>query len=160
LLIIGDSVGPGYLNRPELMQKRFFVDSETGKRGYRTGDVAYRKNGLCYFAGRIDNQLKLAGYRVEIEDIESNLAKIPNIARAAVIPVMEEGRVQYLAAFVILQSGDELSALNRAITIKKQAAELLPSYMIPRKIIAVDALPLNTSGKVDKKVLAEWESGK
>ncbi|MCL2035370.1 MAG: AMP-binding protein [Oscillospiraceae bacterium] len=153
LLILGGSVGPGYRNRADLTARRFFFDEKTGMRGFRTGDIAYVENGLYYYSGRIDNQLKLGGYRVEIEDIESNLTRIENISRAAVIPVLEDGRAQYLAAFIQLGKDDGLTALSRAIMIKKKAGEFLPGYMIPRKFIAVDSFPLNQNGKIDKKEL-------
>ena len=154
LLILGDSVGPGYLGRPDLTAERFFTDEQTGKRGYRTGDIAFYKGGLAYYSGRADNQLKLNGFRIEIEDIEHNLARLDGIARAAVVPVSEEGRVQYLVAFVLLEGAGGLSPIKRTIQLKKQAGEVLPAYMIPRRFIAVDAFPLGTSGKIDKKALA------
>lgn len=155
LLIISDNVGPGYFKRPDLTEKAFFVDEETGKRGYHTGDACFEKNGLYYYCGRLDNQIKISGHRVEIEDIENNLAKCSNIARAAVIPVYEGEKVAYLAAFVLLQKPDGLGSLKRAIKIKDELKEFLPSYMIPRKILAIDSFPLNTNGKVDKKQLQQ-----
>ena len=155
LLIIGGSVGPGYHMRPDLTAERFFQDKETGRRGYRTGDICTCCGGLYYYLGRADNQLKISGYRVEIEDIEKNLAKLDNILQAAVIPVWEDEKVQYLAAFILPERDDGLTPLKRAITIKKQAAALLPAYMIPRKFIAMDAFPLNINGKIDKKELAK-----
>ncbi|MCL2056892.1 MAG: AMP-binding protein [Oscillospiraceae bacterium] len=160
LLILGESVGPGYFNRPDLTEERFFTDSKTGKRGYRTGDSAYSENGLYYFLGRADGQIKLSGHRIEIGDIENNLARLENIQRAAVIPVYEDGRAQYLTAFVLLKEEDGLSALERTIAVKKQAASFLPEYMIPRKFIAVDAFPLNTNGKLDRKELENRLRGK
>ena len=155
LQIISNSVGPGYFGRPDLTQKAFFEDGVTGKRGYRTGDSCFEKNGLYYYCGRLDNQIKLNGFRVEIEDVENNLVKVPNIARAAVLPVYEEGKVQYLAAFVLLEHPDGLSSLKRSLAIKNGLGEFLPSYMIPRKITALESFPLNTNGKVDKKELAK-----
>lgn len=154
LLIISDSVGPGYYQRPDLTEERFFVDEQNGKRGYRTGDICFRKKGLYYYHGRADNQLKLGGFRVEIEDIENNLARVENISRAAVVPVWAGEKVQYLAAFVLLSGPDGLSPLRRSIALKRKAGETLPEYMVPRKIIAVDSFPLNVNGKVDKKALA------
>lgn len=154
LLILSDSVGPGYHKRLELSEARFFMDDATGKRGYRTGDICYRKDDLYFYQGRADNQLKLNGHRIELEDIENNLMKLENISRAAVVPVWEEEKVQYLAAFLLLEHEDGLSPLMRSIAIKKQAENYLPAYMIPRKLIAVDVFPLNTNGKIDKKVLA------
>ena len=153
LLILGRSVGPGYLGRPELSAARFFTHPATGLRGYRTGDICTRAGDLYYYHMRRDNQLKLHGHRVELEDVEANLARIPNIAGAAVLPVWEDGRAQHLVAFILLKKADGLAPLGRAIAIKKAAAALLPAYMIPRKFILLDAFPLNTSGKVDRKAL-------
>lgn len=154
LLIVSDSVGPGYFKRPDLTEKVFFKD-RTGKRGYRTGDSSFERGGLYYYCGRLDNQIKVNGYRVEIEDIENNLAKVENITRAAVLPVYEDGKVQYLQAFVLLKAADGLTALRRSIRIKDSLKALLPEYMIPRIITALDVFPLNVNGKVDKKELAK-----
>ena len=154
LLLIGPCVSPGYLKRPELNEIVFFTDAVTGERGYHTGDLCYRKDGLLYYCGRIDNQIKLNGFRVELEDVENNLSKVSNISRAAVLPVMTDGKITSLTAFVLLEKADGLSALKRTQRIRQELGELLPSYMIPRKIVALDALPLNTNGKVDKKALA------
>lgn len=155
LMILGPTVGPGYFGRPDLTEKAFFTEPGTGLRGYRTGDLCYRKDGLYYYCGRVDNQLKLSGYRIEIEDVEANLQKLPNVRRAAVVPVRDgDGKVAYLAAFLLLKEPDGLTPLKRAIALKKQAAAFLPAYMIPRKIAAVDAFPLNVNGKIDKKALA------
>jgi D-alanine--poly(phosphoribitol) ligase subunit 1 len=153
LLIISDNVGPGYFKRPDLTEKAFFVDSETGKRGYHTGDICFERDGLYYYCGRMDNQIKIHGHRVEIEDIENNLAKCDNIVRAAVLPVYENEKITHLTAFVLLQKPDGLTSLKRAMKIKEELRETLPSYMIPRKILALDSFPLNTNGKVDKKEL-------
>lgn len=155
LLILGPTVGPGYFGRPDLTEKSFFSDPKTGLRGYRTGDLCYRKNGLYYYCGRVDNQLKLNGYRIELEDIEANLQKLPNVRRAAVVPVRDEdGKAQYLAAFLLLKEPDGLTPLKRTVALKKQAAAHLPAYMIPRKFLAVESFPLNVNGKIDRKALA------
>lgn len=153
LLILGDSVSPGYFARPDLTGKAFFTDNAAGLRGYRTGDICCRRDGNYYYCGRADNQLKINGFRVEIEDIENNLAQLPNVVRAAVLPVWEAGRVQYLAAFLLLEQPDGLGNLKRAVEVRRHLAERLPAYMLPRKIFAVDAFPLNVNGKVDKKAL-------
>lgn len=152
LLLLGGSVSPGYLNRPELNERVFF--EENGVRGYRTGDLCYREAGLLYYLGRLDGQVKLNGFRVELEDVESNLTKVSNIARAAVLPVCQDGKVTGLTAFVLLEKPDGLPSLKRAKQIREALAGTLPAYMIPRKILAVESFPLNTNGKVDKKALA------
>ncbi len=155
LLILGSTVGPGYFGRPNLTEKSFFTDPVTGLRGYRTGDLCYQKGGLFYYCGRADNQLKLNGYRIELEDVEANLQRLSNVRRAAVVPVRDaDGKVQYLAAFLLLAQPDGLTPLKRAIALKKQAAAYLPAYMIPRKLMAVESFPLNVNGKIDKKALA------
>ena len=109
---------------------------------------------MLYYLGRLDGQIKLNGFRVELEDVENNLVKLPNIARAAVLPVLQDGRVTALTAFVLLEKPDGEGALQRARRIKAALADCLPSYMIPRKLLAVESFPLNTNGKIDKKQLA------
>ena len=153
LLVIGEAVSPGYLGRSEL-NKALFFRTEGGLRGYRTGDLCRMEDGMLYYLGRLDGQIKLNGFRVELEDVENNLVKLPNIARAAVLPVLQDGRVTALTAFVLLEKPDGEGALQRARRIKAALADCLPSYMIPRKILAVESFPLNTNGKIDKKQLA------
>lgn len=154
LLLIGDSVSPGYFKRPELNEKAFFLDEATGKRGYHTGDLCLIDQGLIYYLGRLDGQVKLNGFRVELEDVENNLTRVENVARAAVLPVLTDGKVTALTAFLLLEAPDGLPSLQRSKKIKAALAKTLPSYMIPRKFVVVDAFPLNTNGKVDKKALA------
>ncbi len=153
LQLLGEAVSPGYFRRPELNAKSFF--EEDGVRGYRTGDLCIRqKDGCIDYLGRLDGQVKLNGFRVELEDVETNLTKVPNIARAAVLPVYVDGKVQALTAFVLLEQPDGLPSLRRAKMIREELGKWLPAYMIPRKILALDAFPVNTNGKVDKKALA------
>ena len=153
LVILGDSVGPGYFRRPDLDAGRFFTDEITGLRGYRTGDLCSRNGNLYYYQGRVDNQLKINGFRVEVEDVEQNLTRVPGVLRAAVAPVWSGGKVEYLAAFLLLEKPDGLTNLKRSILVRREAAKFLPAYMIPRKIFAVESFPLNVNGKVDKKEL-------
>ena len=153
LQLLGGCVSPGYFRRPELNERAFF--EENGLRGYRTGDLCAMENGLIYYHGRLDGQVKLNGFRMELEDIENNLVRVENIARAAVLPVFSDGKVVSLTAFVLLETPDGLPSLQRAKKIKAALSEMLQSYMIPRKIVAVDSFVLNTNGKIDKKALAE-----
>ncbi|MCI8524785.1 MAG: amino acid adenylation domain-containing protein [Oscillospiraceae bacterium] len=152
LRILGECVSPGYLGDPERTARSFF--ERDGVRGYRTGDLCSRENGMIYYYGRLDGQVKLNGFRVELEDVERNLTKVPNIARAAVVPEYRGALVQGLTAYVLLEAPDGLGSLQRAKRIKEALGALVPSYMVPRKIVAVDAFPLNTNGKVDKKALS------
>ena len=152
LLLIGPAVSPGYFQRPDLNKQAFF--SHGISRGYHTGDMCYMDSGLIYYVGRLDGQVKLNGFRIELEDIENNLDCIENIARAAVLPVFQDGKVVALTAFLMLEAPDGMSALQRSRKIKAALAEVLPSYMLPRKFVVVDSFPLNTNGKIDKKALA------
>ena len=156
LQIISHNVGHGYYKRPDLSQKSFFETVSRGenKRGYRTGDACYKIGNLYYFCGRIDFQIKLNGYRIELEDIENNMVKIDNVSRAVVIPVMKEEKVDYLAAFVLQTQKTDTPKLREITRIKAELSKLVPSYMVPRKIVICTSFPTNTNGKVDRKLLA------
>ncbi|GCD08650.1 D-alanine--poly(phosphoribitol) ligase subunit DltA [Clostridium tagluense] len=154
ILIVGDSVSIGYFADPILTKKTFFKReiSDVEKRGYRTGDTGYIDNGLLYYEGRIDNQIKLNGYRVEIEDIENNIKKLPFIKNAVVVPIKEKNKIKYLATVVVLN--DKFEG-NIIILVKNSLKNLLPSYMIPRKVKVIEALPINRNGKIDRKKIME-----
>lgn len=154
LILCGESVSPGYLARPELTARAFFT-APGGERCYHTGDLCHIRDGWVYYCGRLDNQVKLNGFRVELEDVENNLLRLENVSRAAVLPVYTEGKVSSLAAFVLLEKPDGLTTLKRAKLLRSALSELLPNYMVPRRILAVESFPLNTNGKVDKKALAQ-----
>ena len=156
LQIISHNVGHGYYKRPDLSQKSFFETVSRGenKRGYKTGDACYKIGNLYYFCGRIDFQIKLNGYRIELEDIENNMVKIDNVSRAVVIPVMKEEKVDYLAAFVLQTQKTDTPKLREITRIKSELSKLVPSYMVPRKIVICTSFPTNTNGKVDRKLLA------
>ncbi len=158
LVFIGDNVSPGYFNNKELTEKAFFdyaIDSE-GKRGYRTGDLVYEdENGLIYFCGRKDLQVKLNGYRIEIEDIENNIRNLSYILNAVVLPVYKEEKLSHLAAFVVLKERFEVKEFKIVKRIKEDLGELIQSYMIPRTIKIKDKFPMNTNGKIDRKLLME-----
>ena len=157
IVIIGPSVSKGYFNNEEKTQKSFFYGDYNGIkcRAYRTGDLGYYVEGRLYYCGRKDFQIKLNGYRIEIEDIENNLIKISNVKNAAIVPVNKNGKIAYLTAFVELKEDNGLSSLKNGIAIKKELAELIPSYMVPRNIKIVNEFPMNTNGKIDRKKLAE-----
>ncbi|AQS12064.1 D-alanine--poly(phosphoribitol) ligase subunit 1 [Clostridium saccharobutylicum] len=155
LIVIGDSVSKGYLNNPEMTNKAFFKSAD-GKQGYKTGDLAYYEEGIIYYCGRKDFQIKLNGFRIEIEDIENNLRKVNNINNAVVFPVFnEERKISHLTAFVVLNEENELSNLKKSILIKNELKKLIPSYMIPRNVKILKEFPLNTNGKIDRKKLME-----
>ncbi len=154
IVIIGNTVSPGYYHRPDLTEKVFAVCTRNGKdwRAYRTGDAGYKKDGWLYYNGRIDLQVKLHGYRIEIEDIENNMARLPQISHAVVVPTIKEGKVNSLTAFVTGEiKGKTLHEFTREV--KMELRELLPSYMIPKKIKYIDEIPMTNHGKADRKYL-------
>jgi len=153
IVVKGPNVSPGYLARPDLTATHFF--EESGQRAYRTGDWGRFRDGLLFFEGRIDNQIKLNGYRIELGDLEANLRALPMVRDAAVLPVLKNGKVRWLAAFVV--PGANLGAVDPALTttIRERLRERLPAYMLPRKFVVVDAFPITANGKVDRQKLAE-----
>lgn len=157
IIIVGPSVSKGYFNNKEMTEKAFFYDEYNGSTwsAYRTGDLGYYVNGNLYYCGRKDFQIKLNGYRIEIEDIENNLVKVNNVKNAAVVPVNKDGKIAYLTAFVELKEENGLSSLKNGIAIKKELGELIPSYMVPRNIKIVSQFPTNVNGKIDRKKLLE-----
>ena len=100
IVIAGPNVSPGYLNRPDLTQKAFADFEQT--RCYRTGDWGRDRGGMVFCEGRMDNQIKLHGHRIELGDMESNLRALEEVADAVVLPVRKGDRVDSVAAFVVL----------------------------------------------------------
>ena len=157
ILIAGDSVSTGYYKNIEMTQKVFskLVIDGIEKRCYKTGDEGYMIKGLLHYCGRMDFQVKLNGYRIELEDIENNLRNIDFIEKAVVLPVYKNDKIQYLAAAVILNRVVEDTDFKIGIVIKNELKKFLPEYMIPRKIVIKDTLTMTPNGKVDRKALME-----
>lgn len=157
LVILGKSVSKGYFNNPEMTNKVFFNEVIDGEfyRGYKTGDMGYIENGVLYFCGRKDFQIKLNGFRIELEDIENNIRKVNNIKNVVVLPVYKEEKVANLVAFVILEKENDLSNLKNTLKIKEELKEYLPAYMIPKNIKIVKEFPVNNNDKIDRKRLME-----
>jgi D-alanine--poly(phosphoribitol) ligase subunit 1 len=153
IVIIGPNVSPGYLNRPDLTAKAFYTTEDT--RAYRTGDWGRSRQGLIFFEGRMDGQIKLHGYRIEIGDIEAHLRGLPSIADAVVLVVEKGGKPDSLAAFVVLRERGLGSDFDLGLALKKQLADRLPSYMVPRKFWFLEAFPMTPNGKADRRKLAE-----
>lgn len=108
MTIVGDTVSPGYYQNPEKTAAAFFTTTLNGRlvRGYRTGDVGYYgPDGLLYYEGRMDQQIKWHGYRVELGDIESNLVKLDGVGKAAVVPKRSGDQIKHLVAFMIREAG-------------------------------------------------------
>jgi len=154
LLIGGPGVAPGYLGRPDLTAQKFIANPFPGAGLdpvlYRTGDaVLVDEVGRLVFKGRVDDQVKVRGYRVELGEIEARLAALPQIAQAAVV-LLRRDDVDFLAAFVVVHPGQELDAAQ----IRSALQRHMPAYMVPSVFQTVAHLPRLTSGKVDRKALA------
>ena len=153
IVIAGPNVSLGYLGRPDLTEAVFF--DHFGRRAYRTGDQGRFHDGFLFFEGRMDSQLKLSGYRIEPGDVEANLLALPSVREAVVTPVIKNGAAQSLAAFVVLSGQTERSHFELTQSLRRQLAERLPVYMLPRKFVFCDAFPLTANGKVDRARLAQ-----
>ncbi|NTW29262.1 MAG: D-alanine--poly(phosphoribitol) ligase subunit DltA [Coriobacteriia bacterium] len=154
ICIVGDTVSTGYFGRPDLTEAAFGVDTATGMRTYRTGDMGWLDEaGSLHFLGRMDFQVKLNGYRIELGDIESNLLALCYVDSAVVLPVSKDGRVSYLTACIVANELAAGSRLQKVARVKEDLKSLLPEYMIPRKIAFFDKLPMTDNGKIDRKRL-------
>ncbi len=153
IIIVGPNVSPGYLTRPDLTAKVFF--QYHGQRAYHTGDFGRFRDNLLFFEGRMDEQIKLTGYRIELGDVEANLRALATVRDAVVLPVTKDGAAQSLAAFVVLAERDEGSHFNLAQRLRKQLSERLPAYMLPRKFVFLGMFPMTANGKIDRASLAK-----
>jgi D-alanine--poly(phosphoribitol) ligase subunit 1 len=153
IIIAGPNVSPGYLARPELTEDAFF--QYRGQRAYRTGDFGRFRDNLLFFEGRMDEQIKLSGYRIELGDIEANLRALAVVRDAVVIPVIKDGTAQSVAAFVVLAERDNASHFDLSHRLRNQLSERLPTYMLPRKFVFLDAFPMTANGKIDRASLAK-----
>ena len=157
LIIVGDTVSPGYFHNPEKTEAAFFQTEKDGRpvRAYRTGDAGhYGPEGMLFYEGRIDQQIKLHGYRIELGDIESNLMKLRGISAACVVPVRSADTIRHLAAFCV-RSGeiDVPDSYEGRKMVREGLRELLPAYMVPKKIVFCEELPMTANGKTDRKKL-------
>ncbi|AHG93599.1 amino acid adenylation domain protein (plasmid) [Gemmatirosa kalamazoonensis] len=150
LLIGGAGVARGYLKRDDLTAERFVAFH--GERVYRTGDRVKRlPDGSIEFLGRVDDQVKVRGFRVELGEIEQVLRANPGVAQAVVV-LRDEALVAYA---VPKQAGYAVSHSDRPTREKlvEWLAAQLPEYMVPSAVVLLDALPLTPNGKVDKRAL-------
>ncbi|MBF6302980.1 amino acid adenylation domain-containing protein, partial [Nocardia amamiensis] len=151
LYLAGVQLARGYHGRPGLTAGRFVACpfGVAGERMYRTGDlVRWRVDGQLEYVGRSDFQVKLRGFRVELGEIESALARHDAVARAVVV-VRGEGGVDRLIGYVVPESGVEIDTAEVLTFVRS----VVPSYMVPTAVVVLDEFPLNTSGKVDRKAL-------
>ncbi|MDP5134748.1 amino acid adenylation domain-containing protein [Rheinheimera baltica] len=146
LWIEGIQVGLGYVGEPELTAQSF-RPGPSGEKRYCTGDIAYwREDGNLALVGRLDSQIKLSGYRIELAEIEKSITGHPEVNQAVVLLAHEN----ILVGFV--QSS--LAALDEQ-TLKSYLGNILPNYMIPNQILILQQLPLQPNGKVNRRELVQ-----
>ncbi|HCT58652.1 MAG TPA: amino acid adenylation domain-containing protein [Gemmatimonas aurantiaca] len=150
LILIGPQLTNGYWRNPEKTQAAF-VTLPDGTAGYRSGDLVFRQGTQYFYAGRIDHQIKIDGYRVESGEIEHRARQVHSVRDAALVPESRDGRIVALHLFVLVDGQPDAGF---ASACRKELAQHLPSYMVPHKVHARSTFPLNSNGKVDRNALA------
>ena len=156
LWIGGANVGLGYFNDPEQTQAKFRQDPRQDPISldlYRTGDLVRTDDrGLLWFAGRVDNQVKIRGHRIELEEIDLAVEAMAGVRRAISVAVPGDNGQELRVAFTAASSID-------IDAIRLHCRERLPTYMQPTLIRQVETLPQNANGKVDRRAAASLLSG-
>ncbi len=147
LIICGDQVGRGYVNLPEKTAAAFFRSN--GQRAYHSGDLAaWTEEGEIRIFGRLDNQIKLRGFRIELDEIEKVMTEYPGVSSSAAA-VRKSGGIEYLTGYYTANAAVDAEALKAFLQ------EKLTEYMVPNVLMALDAMPMTANGKVDRKALPE-----
>ncbi|HLP60943.1 MAG TPA: condensation domain-containing protein, partial [Candidatus Deferrimicrobium sp.] len=148
LCVGGEGVARGYLNRPELTYQKFIENPfKKGEKLYKSGDlVRLSYDGEMEYLGRIDQQIQVRGFRVELGEIESRLLKFPGIKETVVLALEEKGD-KYLCAYIVSDREYGRSEL------RKHLSNELPDYMMPAYFVRLEKIPLTPSGKVDRRAL-------
>ncbi len=153
LYISGNSLGRGYLNRPDLTAEKFIPNPFSDKPGaglYKTGDLArYLPDGNIEFLGRIDYQVKIRGFRIEMGEIETVLAGHPAVRETIVIAREDQPGDKCLVAYLV-PDREQTPAISELRSFLK---EKLPDYMIPSAFVILEILPLTSNGKIDRSTL-------
>ncbi|WP_413105299.1 amino acid adenylation domain-containing protein [Streptomyces sp. Inha503] len=155
LYVGGFLLGRGYVGAPGLTASRFVANpfAADGSRLYRTGDLArYTPDGSLDFLGRADNQIKIRGMRLEIEDVEAGLAEHPGVRHTCVVAKKNATGGTYLVGYVIPATGSEEL---RADEVKAWATEHMVEYMVPTHVVVMTEFPLTANGKLDRGALPE-----
>ncbi|MFF7366783.1 non-ribosomal peptide synthetase [Streptomyces tricolor] len=153
LVVAGPRVARGYLGRPDLTAEKFVPDpwGGPGDRMYRTGDVVrWLPGGALEFLGRADVQVKIRGFRVEPGEVEAALLRHPAVSQVTVAVREDVPGDKRLVAYVVLEPDADESVLP---ALRAHAAGAVPDYMVPSAFVALDAFPLSTTGKIDRRAL-------
>lgn len=149
LYITGDGVGAGYINNDVETAKNYIINTfdSSSKKMYKTGDIGkWNDDGTISLSGRKDNQVKISGYRIELDEIDSVIMSYPNIEKSITI-VSNIGNKDYLVSY--FTSSKDIATEDLLSFLKKK----LTFYMIPSKLVKLDNFPITANGKIDKKAL-------
>ena len=151
LCVAGAGIARGYLNRPDLTAEKFVEDPLCpGQKMYRTGDLGRQlPDGNLEFLGRMDFQVKIRGFRVELGEIEQALIRQAGVREAVVVDRLDPAGSKFLCAYVTVEFPVAAEVLQQALS------QQLPDYMVPAYIVKLERLPLNFSGKIDRKALPD-----
>lgn len=148
LCISGDGLARGYLNREDLTASKFVQRPDNNEKMYRTGDLArWTMNGDLEYLGRMDDQVKIHGYRVELQEIENQMLTLPGILDCTVVLDKDSQNDMAICAYVVSNSKVDIIGVQDALRHK------LPDYMVPSYYMQIDAVPQTSNGKVDKRAL-------
>lgn len=153
LMIGGVGLARGYWNDLDKTEQSFIVDSSSGQRLYKTGDLGrFLPDGCLEIFGRKDFQVKIQGHRIELGEIESTLLERIDVKKAVVcVRQLQQGMAAQLVAYLVMKNGIE--ANQKAITADLQ--NVMPSYMVPTSIVELESLPRSSNGKVDRQALVQ-----
>jgi amino acid adenylation domain-containing protein len=154
IYISGHSVAAGYLHRDELTKSRFLPERYSDFVSmYKTNDLAVlREDGMVVFVGRSDQQIKLRGYRIELEEIESKISNVYGVKDVAVVLIQGEEFDSYICAYIVCEQACDIER------IKIYLSGILPPYMLPSVYRRVDCLPLTANGKTNRRALENLNS--
>jgi amino acid adenylation domain-containing protein len=160
ICIAGDGVGWGYINDSTLTEQKFVPNpfsSEPANRLYRTGDLGrFSSDWNLEFIGRVDHQVKLRGFRIDLGDIEANLRQHKEVKEAVVLSKAFSDQDQRLVAFVVPRHRGG-SRDQTGIQLRSFLKERLPEYMVPNDVIVLEEMPLNPNGKTDRNALLSMD---
>ncbi|UNY98318.1 amino acid adenylation domain-containing protein [Zhouia spongiae] len=159
LCISGNGLARGYLNQPDLTRKKFIKDpfsKDPNSRLYKTGDLArYLPDGNIEFIGRLDDQVKIRGFRIELGEIESVLNQQDQVSLGVVLAKEDATGNKQLVGYVVPSQDVDASQGLKIEKLREALSKTLPDYMVPSLFVSLEAMPLTSNGKIDKKALPD-----